>query len=231
MAFPKLVDTKNQGASGLAMPHRNKDIFGLPELAFEQLAGSLTGGDAQAQAVSHLAVIGAAESVGATTVAHNLAKVLAASGSRVLLMTVQPSAQEDGAHEPASNHQDLLKTVQTRHEGFFYARIPAARLPRPVLEGHDVLAQMMDDIQKDYDYVIWDLPPVDRSVQSRAVCKHTQGVLMVVHAGKTRWHAAKNAVERLTLSGATMLGVVLNQKRAYIPEWIYRLLFRYGASS
>jgi Mrp family chromosome partitioning ATPase len=54
------------------------------------------------------------------------------------------------------------------------------------------------------------------------VAKHAEAVVLVVRAGVTRWEVALTAKKQLQKVNPRLLGVVLNQRRFYIPEWIYQ---------
>jgi Mrp family chromosome partitioning ATPase len=47
------------------------------------------------------------------------------------------------------------------------------------------------------------------------------GAILVVEAKYTRWPVMQNCKDRLVSSGANILGVVLNQRRYYIPSFLY----------
>ena len=50
------------------------------------------------------------------------------------------------------------------------------------------------------------------------------GVVIVIEAGKTREQVAVRAKKELEEAGGKVLGVVLNKRKFYIPEWIYKRL-------
>lgn len=197
------------------------------QIAFEQLAASVSA-HPQATALRSLAVIGAAGGVGATTVAMNLARTMTAGNKTVLLISLKKSPP--GGSGPAITKASGILSLAGQMEGnFYYAEVPASHFLQIVPGSDAALARMTQDLAEKYDVVIWDLMPIDAAPNSAAICKHTEGVVLVLHAGKTRWHSAKHTINALKFSGANILGVVLNKKKVYIPRWIYRLLFRYAS--
>ncbi len=197
-------------------------------MAFEQLAASVSA-HPQATALRSLAVIGAAGGVGATTVAMNLARTMTAGNKTVLLISLKKSAP-GGSPDPAITKASGIISLARQMEGnFYYAEMPASRFLQIVPGSDATLARITQDLTEKYDVVIWDVMPIDASPQSGAICKHAEGVVLVLHAGKTRWHSARHAINAIRFSGANILGVVLNKKKVYIPRWIYRFLFRYTA--
>ena len=85
---------------------------------------------------------------------------------------------------------------------------------------HDVFSHL----KQRYDLVVIDSPPVAGAVEGLAIARHVDGVLLVVEAESTRWSTVNRVKDRLSKSGANILGVVLNKRRYYIPPFIYKLL-------
>jgi Mrp family chromosome partitioning ATPase len=50
------------------------------------------------------------------------------------------------------------------------------------------------------------------------------GVILVITYDKTRRQVAVRAKKDLEDAGANILGVVINRRKYYIPDWIYRRL-------
>lgn len=215
---------------------KQKTVFAnLPKLAdvsngqpvkksheFEKLAASLSN-HAEARSMTTFAIVGAATGVGATSIAQNLAATMAAGGERVLVITVLNS-NEGAAH--INSADKFISFAQNTREHYDYMEISAASLPQISPKNHVPLTSLMEGITHAYSYVIWDVPPVDAIAHSRLICQHAEGVILVVQAGRTRWHSAQHALSILNNAGARVLGVVLNKKKNYIPEWIYRVFFR-----
>ena len=79
-------------------------------------------------------------------------------------------------------------------------------------------------IGDDFDYVILDAPPVPKFPECRVLCPKVDGVILVVEAGITRRHVALMAKKKIEQAGGTLLGIVINRRKHYIPDWIYRRL-------
>ncbi len=75
-----------------------------------------------------------------------------------------------------------------------------------------------------YDYVVLDAPPVHGSPECRVLCAKVDGVVLVIESGKTTRSVALSAKKQLEDAGGKLLGVILNKKKNYIPEFIYRLI-------
>jgi capsular exopolysaccharide synthesis family protein len=87
--------------------------------------------------------------------------------------------------------------------------------------GFDHFLKRMRD---SYDYVVLDAPPVHGSPECRVLSAKVDGVVLVIESGKTTRPVAFSAKKQLEEAGGKLLGVVLNKKKNYIPEFIYRLI-------
>jgi len=75
-----------------------------------------------------------------------------------------------------------------------------------------------------FDFIILDGPPMNNYPDSKLLCELTDSVVMVLEAGKTRRNVALRAKRELEKSGANILGIVLNKRKYYIPDFIYNYL-------
>ena len=75
-----------------------------------------------------------------------------------------------------------------------------------------------------FDYVIIDTPPVNSYAESMVIAAKVDGVILVLESDKTRQQVAIRAKEEMEKAGANVLGVILNKRKHYIPEWIYKRL-------
>jgi len=88
-------------------------------------------------------------------------------------------------------------------------------------KGFDHFLKRMRD---SYEYVILDAPPVLSFAECRVLCTKVDGVVLVIESGKTQRPVALSAKKQLEEAGGKLLGVVLNKKKNYIPEFVYRLI-------
>ena len=79
-------------------------------------------------------------------------------------------------------------------------------------------------MREKFDYVILDAPPVKGYAETKVMGKKVDGVILVIESGKTRKQVAIRAKQELEDAGAKVLGVILNRRKHYIPEWIYQRL-------
>lgn len=74
-----------------------------------------------------------------------------------------------------------------------------------------------------FDLVLVDSPPAT-NVNAAAFTRSVDGVILVVEAEKTRRPVADNAKNIILSNGGSILGIVFNKRRNYIPDSVYALL-------
>jgi protein-tyrosine kinase len=79
-------------------------------------------------------------------------------------------------------------------------------------------------MREKFDYVILDVPPVNSYAESIVIATKVDGVILVIESDKTRQQVANRAKQEMEKAGARILGVILNKRKHYIPEWIYKRL-------
>ncbi len=75
----------------------------------------------------------------------------------------------------------------------------------------------------DYDYIIFDMPPVAQTSVTAKVARFMDMVLMVVESENTDKDAARKAGALLADANATV-ATVLNKQRSYVPGWLHQEL-------
>jgi Mrp family chromosome partitioning ATPase len=85
----------------------------------------------------------------------------------------------------------------------------------PVLEG------FRRSTLKNFDSAILDTAPVLGNPDSLSICAKVDGVIIVIARGGIRRKAAQRLKAVLENAVANLLGVVVNHRQRYIPDWIY----------
>ncbi len=83
---------------------------------------------------------------------------------------------------------------------------------------------MCQNLRKNFEVVLIDSAPLTVSPDGLAIASKVDGVILVVEAEKTRWQAVRAARNSISSVGGNILGVVLNKRRYYIPQFIYKHL-------
>jgi Mrp family chromosome partitioning ATPase len=67
-------------------------------------------------------------------------------------------------------------------------------------------------------------PPVVVCPETPPLAPFVDGVVLVVHSGRTKRETVERSVKQIQQFQGRVLGVVLNRKRYYIPDFIYKRL-------
>jgi capsular exopolysaccharide synthesis family protein len=84
------------------------------------------------------------------------------------------------------------------------------------------MGDLWNSLKDHFDLVIVDSPPATTSPDGIAISRHVDGVVLVLEAEKTRWPVVDKARETIEKNGGKLLGIVLNKRQYYIPDFIYK---------
>lgn len=83
--------------------------------------------------------------------------------------------------------------------------------PNPVeLLDSNEFKELIQNARKCFDYILIDTPPLGSVIDSAIVSSVSDGVLLVIRAGKTKYRFAKGIKAQLEKTGCRILGAVLN---------------------
>lgn len=184
---------------------------------------------------------------GKSTTAINLATVLAYSGGRTLVIDAdlrKPRLHKSfgvlntrgltnliiGNDDPASVCQHTsVERVDVLPSG------PIPPNPSELL-GHPKMRAIVSRLRETYDHVLIDTPPIGAVTDAAVLATIADGVILVVHAGKTRRQIVSRGIEQLRYINARIVGVILNNLRVsrirYYPgyyHYYYYYSSHYGA--
>ncbi|HKV32955.1 MAG TPA: polysaccharide biosynthesis tyrosine autokinase [Pyrinomonadaceae bacterium] len=94
--------------------------------------------------------------------------------------------------------------------------------PNPAeLIGSDQMRHLMTLLQSKFDHVIIDSPPVSSFTDGVLISTMVDGVLLVVHGGKSSRHIVRRAKQLLQEVGAKIFGVVLNNTQVQTHDYYH----------
>jgi capsular exopolysaccharide synthesis family protein len=163
---------------------------------------------------------------GKSTTVANLAVTFAQGGKKVIVVDAdlrRPALHELFGVDGTSGLSNTLVDAALRAalplvavpgvEGL--RLLPAGAIPPNPAEllGSDELAQVIDRLKTMADMVLFDAPPVLPVTDAAILAKRTDGILLVLQAGKTKREHAARAKDMLEQVGARIVGTALTNAK------------------
>ena len=168
-----------------------------------------------------MVVTSAGPQEGTSVTAASLARVLALSGHRVVLVGGDLRAPSTAELQGSPGLADVLTGSAYLGEALIKGAVdglellPAGRMPANPSEllGAPMMRDLLRELAEDR-LVIIDAPPVLRFTDGVVLAAHAGGVILVARAGRTSAEDLREAALAVEQGGGHMLGVVLNN----VPE-------------
>src|SRR5688572_16708316 len=172
-------------------------------------------------------------SEGKTTTAINTAFMLAQTGAEVLIVDCDLRRPRLHAHFEIPNSRgltnwlsgepDLDQLIQT------YDKLPNLKLltsgpvpPNPAeLLGSDQMRKLLGLLGERFGHIIIDSPPAISFTDASILSTMADGVVLVVHSGKSSRAVVRRAKQQLLDVGAHIFGVVLNNVKLETQDYYY----------
>lgn len=159
---------------------------------------------------------------GKSTIATNLAIVLAQQDNRVLIVDAdlrKPKIHYSFNESNLKGLTSVLTKTLTLNEAIYSTYIPNLDIltsgptpPNPSeLLSSKSMTTVMEEISTMYDYIVYDTPPVLAVTDSQLLANKCDGVILVVVSEKTHKNRALRAKKQLERTRCRILGVVLNK--------------------
>ncbi len=106
-------------------------------------------------------------------------------------------------------YQDIIRDTKLDNlKAICYGAIP----PNPSeLLASEAMADFIKTIEKDFDYIIFDTPPVGVVIDAIPVIKASDGVVVVAKNNATTYPELGKTIEFLKRSDAKIIGIILNR--------------------
>lgn len=203
----------------------------------EALAAHVRSHSENSQKLHVVAMTGAHSDDGVSTIAGALAVSLAKGNKRPVLLVDanigQPVQHQQfdtklspGLSEALSNGRRSARVRRLGRNFHVLHILTAGKTGRKSTDllNPDSLRQLLALLQDKYQFVVIDLPAVNEASSVAQLASVCDGVTLVVQAERSRWEVVDSAKELLLQANANILGVILNKRRFYIPNWVYRTL-------
>src|ERR1051325_5046 len=172
---------------------------------------------------------------GKTTTAVNTAISLAQTGASVVIIDAdmrRPRLQsifdmqgQQGLSSILSSDtsaDEMLAMVRNNEESGLNILTSGPIPPNPAeLLGSDQMRRLLSVLQANYTHVVIDSPPVSSFTDGVLISTMVDGVLLVVHGGKSSRHIVRRSKQLLNDVGAKIFGVVLNNINLQSHDYYY----------
>jgi len=169
-----------------------------------------------------IAVTGLGRSSGVTTTAAGLARSFSETGEGNVLLVDMTQGQGSAKHFQRGTQVGLDQLLDTRNSAFVRDNLYVVsehsggdRLAKGMPQRFNQLVPKLK--ASDFDYIIFDMPPVNQISITPRLAGFMDMTLLVVESEKTDRHVAERAAELLSQS-KTNVGVVLNKNKSYVPS-------------
>jgi capsular exopolysaccharide synthesis family protein len=206
--------------------------------AFRQLRTSVLLSSAGGTAKTML-VTSSLPGEGKTTTTANLAMSLAQTGAKVLAIDADmrhPSLHSFFGLENERGLSTILSTEMSKSKvlslieqyngSSLHVLTSGPMPPNPAeLVGSELMRRLITFLESNFTYIIIDSPPIVSFTDGVLISSMVDGVLLVVHSGKSARETTQRSRKVLQEVGAKILGVVLNN--AELPSQEYYAYQRY----
>jgi len=215
----ELLGMETLGVIPKLSPRRMKRINGRVDSAITEACTVLCANLSAAQAVKPFQLVMVTSALvgeGKSTVAANLATLLAKVGKHALLVDADlrnPALDQQGLSSALLAMGEQLTTLRVLTAGGVPPN-PAELLLSPGAK------QLFDDFSKaSFDYIIVDTPALLSAADAQIVASYVQATILVVDASKTPRSVVLQAKNALEKTHTMLLGVVINKSEW--PDYSY----------
>ena len=171
---------------------------------------------------------------GTTTLGSNFARLLALQGdARVLFceMNARKPAFKNmfdvssglGVTDFFSGQSNLASIIHPTRETNLDV-IPVGGADPALIQIHldQIFPELVRQVSGLYETVIFDAPAIMSSPETAPMAPHVDGVVLVILCGKTKREVVQRSMEAVHRSDGSILGIILNRKKYYIPDFLYK---------
>ncbi len=90
------------------------------------------------------------------------------------------------------------------------------------LMGRPELDEIVGELRRQYDYVIFDTPPINIASDAADLGRTAGEALLVVRMNKTQRESVEKAIRLLHAANVKLSGIILTHRKYYIPKYIYK---------
>lgn len=217
-SIPMIKDKQPTEIPTIREPHSN-----IAE-AYRILRTNITF-SAAARPIKTLLITSTLPQEGKTTTCINLAITMAQQGLKVILLDCDfrrpmlhryfKSNSHNNTHglsDVLINRLKLKEAIEHHPNSTSFDFVTSGTIPSNPSEllGSARMQELLEELKKDYDFILIDAPPALGVSDARILGKISDGIMVVIMAGKTNREAALEVKDELERAGEKIVGFVLN---------------------
>ena len=198
----------------------------------------------------NIAVFSAVPGEGKTTVSINLAYTIAANSSEARVVIVDADMRKprvaklmgyhvkkaSGLSEYLAGIDDKVNYIDTKYDNLKFVCSGAVNANSPALLSSGRMKNFIAELENNFDYIIFDTPPVNLVSDSLMLSDYVDGYIMAVKSEFSDYNAVSEAIGRIESSESKIFGFVLtsyNLKSAAkrgnrFYKYTYKYSYTYG---
>lgn len=111
-------------------------------------------------------------------------------------------------NDECTSEEIIQSTKLSNMHAVCYGAVP----PNPSeLLASEAMADFIKMVERDYDYIIFDTPPIGVVIDAVPIIKASDGVVVVVKNNSTTYPQLNKTLETLERSGGKTLGIIINK--------------------
>ncbi len=185
---------------------------------------------AAAQDCKNIVITSTMANEGKTNISVNLAQTLSGYDKKVCLVECdlrRPSAHRlillsrntEGLTNVLKGEIELSKAIRKVENSNMSLLLAGSTPPNPSeLLASDKMKKVIDELAQEYDYIIYDTPPVLLVTDAATLGKYMDGALLVVSHNKVEKNLVLKAKKNLDSAGVKLLGAVYSMYNAKTAE-------------
>ena len=173
---------------------------------------------------------------GKSTIAMHLTQAFAENGEKAILLDadlrksvlvgrygVSGTDKIRGLSHYLSGQEKLDNVIYETNIENMYVCFAGRSTPNPTeLINNQYFQDMINELRKDYDYVIVDAPPLGNVIDAAVLSKFCDGTIFVIENNAISYRFAQDVKKQLEMTDCKILGAILNKVDASNSGYYYR---------
>lgn len=130
--------------------------------------------------------------------------------------------------------RDMLEKGEFPDKAFFrfgdsqlyFAPISVQASLVPPFKDIAMTASLWEKLRDKFDLILVDSSSDASDLELLDPSRHIDGTILVLEADRTRRQTAEALKKKVTANGCSILGVIFNKRKYYIPAFIYKIIYR-----